>query len=301
MHKALIRLTAPLAVALLVFAGAGVLGAEDDIVRIGVITDVHANDADSPAEGKVMTNYAERLDAFVAAMTAWSADAIIELGDFVNGNFILGAVGDPARIPGILEDAVSHINAFDGPIYHVAGNHDFYDLSLTEYLGILGTESASYSFDVGGYHFVVLDAQFNEDGSHYDHAFWRSRGEILSDQLEWLRSDLRGSALPTIVLIHQPLDSDFDTLVGGPPIANHLEVRQLLAETGNVVAVFQGHDHDNAYNLIDGIHYITFAAMVDHTEPGPPTWAELILDPMEGTIAIVGAGHQASYDLTHAP
>ena len=288
-----------LAVAFVVVLGCSTLGAEPDIVRIGILTDVHANNADSPAEGKVMTNYVERLDAFVAGMEAWRANAIVELGDFVNGTFIMGPIGDEAAIPGILEEAVLHLHAFDGPVYHVAGNHDFYSLSLDQYLAIIGRETAIYSVDIGAYHFVALDAQFNEDGTHYDKVFWRSRGEILAEQLDWLRADLAATELPTIVLVHQPLDSDFDVLVGGPPLANHLEVREVLAAAGNVIAVLQGHEHQSAHSLIDGIHYITIAAMVDHTEPSPPTWAQLTLDPTAQTMTIEGIGLQESYDLTY--
>jgi 3',5'-cyclic AMP phosphodiesterase CpdA len=273
--------------------------ADTDLVRVGVIADVHAHDADSPAEGKVMTNYAERLDAFAAAMDTWSADAVLQLGDLVNGNFVLGAVGDPARIPGILADALPHLTAFDGPIYHVAGNHDFYDLSLDEYLAGIQIETAIYSFDLGGFHFAVLDAEYEPDGSHYDHVFMRVKGHIHPDQLEWLRADLAATGLPTIVLIHQPLDSDFDALAGGPPVANNLEVQGVLADSGVVIAVFQGHDHENRYAEIDGIHYITFAAMVDHTEPTPPTYAQVTLDPEGRTIRIDGFGLQESYELSY--
>ncbi len=55
------------------------------LLQIGIVTDVHAHDLNSPLEGKMMTSYPERLDAFIDAMTAWPADLVIELGDFVNG------------------------------------------------------------------------------------------------------------------------------------------------------------------------------------------------------------------------
>ena len=41
-----------------------------DLVRIGIVTDVHAHDTDSPDQGRVMVNYAERLSTFVDAMNA---------------------------------------------------------------------------------------------------------------------------------------------------------------------------------------------------------------------------------------
>jgi len=271
-----------------------------ELLHIGIIADAHAHDTDSPVEGKVMTNYAARLTAFVEAMNTWKPDAVMQLGDLVNGNFVMGALlGDATRIGGLLAEAVGLLDRFDGPIVHVAGNHDFYDLSLAQYLEILEMETTVYGFDLGGFHFVVLDAEYEPDGTHYDHVFLRVKGHVPPEQLDWLRDDLAATDLPSVVLIHQPLDSDFDSLAGGPPVANHLEVRRILEDAGTVIAVFQGHDHENRYALIGGIHYVTFAAMVDHTEPTPPTWAQLTFDPSARTIKIEGFGLQSDWELVY--
>ena len=290
-----------LAVSLLIFAVALGAPAEDTgVVRLGIVTDVHVHDMDSPVEGKVMTNYAERLTAFIDAMSAWPADTIVELGDLVNGAFVMGgSPGDTTRIAGFLTEAVSFFSQFAGPTHYVLGNHDLYDLSKDEFLAAVGREETYYSFDLGGFHFVLLDAEFNSDGTDYDHVFLRVKGFIPPAQLDWLAADLASTDLPTIVCVHQPIDSDFDPLAGGPPIENNAEVQRVLREAGNVIAVFQGHDHDNVYRQIDGIHYVTFAAMVDHTVPGPPTWAQVTLDPEARTITIEGFGLQESYELSY--
>lgn len=282
----------------------GATASDLDLVRIGIVTDIHAHDADSPFElggPKVMVNYAERMHAFVDAMNAWPADVVIELGDLVNGVFVMGPddLGDPARIPAILDDAVSILSTYDGPIHHVIGNHDVYDLSKEEYLAGTGGEQTYYSFDLGGYHFVVLDAQYNKDGVDYGHVSWMVQGTIPEPELAWLRDDLASTDSPTVVSIHQPLDADYTLTAGGPTVSNHLEVRDVLAQSGRVIAVFQGHDHDNNYSLIDGIHYVTFAGMVDHLDPTPPTWAQVSLDPSTQTITIEGAGLQDDLELTY--
>ena len=268
-------------------------------LRIGIVADVHAHDTDSPGESKVMTNYAERLTAFVDAMNAWPADMVIELGDLVNGAFVLAAsYGDPTRIPQILDAAVALLSGFDGPVHYVLGNHDLYDLSKDEFLAAVGGDARYYSFDAGGFHFVILDAEYNDPGEDdYDHVFMRVKGRIPTHELEWLRDDLARTDMPTIVCVHQPIDSEFDEYAGGPPVANNHQVHQLLSESGVVVAVFQGHDHENRHAEIDGIHYVTFAAMVDHTEPTPPTWAQVILDLESRSITIEGFGLQSDWEL----
>jgi 3',5'-cyclic AMP phosphodiesterase CpdA len=268
-------------------------------LRIGIVTDVHAHDTDSPGELKVMTNYAERLTAFVDAMNAWPANAVIELGDLVNGAFVLAAdYGDPTRIATILDDAVALISELECPTHYVLGNHDLYDLSKDEFLAAVGREEKYYSFDLGGFHFVILDAEYSDPaGDDYDHVFMRVKCRIPSHELDWLREDLAQTDLPTVVCVHQPFDSEFDTFAGGPAVVNNAEVRQLLSESGVVVAVFQGHDHENRHAEIDGIHYVTFEAMVDHTEPAPPTWAQVTLDLASRTITIEGFGLQSNWEL----
>lgn len=290
------RWSVVLALVLVVAAGVSLTG---ETVRIALVADVHAHDTDSPVQHKVMVNWAERLTVFVDAANDWSADAIIDLGDLVNGRFVMGAeLGDAARIPGILAQTVAVLAEFDGPVHHVIGNHDVYDLYKAEFLAGTGQEFTYYSFDLGGFHFVILDAQFDKQGNDYGHVGWMVQGFIPATQLEWLQSTLAATDLPTLVFIHQPLDSDFSMLAGGPPVFNHLAVRDILTADGDVIAVFQGHSHQDNYSEIDGIHYLTIAAILDHTEPTPLTWAMMTLDATAGTILIDGVGIQPDLELS---
>ncbi len=298
MHKSPSFLASGIALLAVVFAAMGVLGA--DPVRIGIITDVHAHDTNSPNEGKVMVDYPDRLEAFIDAMVAWPADAVLELGDLVNGAFVMGAdLGDPARIPAILDDVVARFARYPGPIYYVIGNHDVYDLTKAEFLVGTSQDSTYYSFDLDAYHIVVLDAQYAKNGEDYQNVGWMVQGFIPEAQLNWLKADLASTDRPTIVAVHQPLDVAFSLLAGGPPIFNAQEVRTILVDSGVVIAVVQGHTHESSHTILDGIHYITFAAMVDHDEPIPPTWAEITLSPDERTIDVTGRGLQETLQLTY--
>lgn len=271
---------------------------EQDIIRFGLVTDIHAHDIDSPTEGKWMSHTEERINIFVTAMNEWEPDFVIELGDFINGWVVLGAEpGDPARIPDILAWAAELFSQLDSPAFHVIGNHDLYNLDKAQYLDILDMETTYYSFHVGAYHFIVLDVQFAEDGSDLANTFIGVTGFLPEPQFEWLRTQLASSERPTIVFVHQMLD-DFIEQWGRPTVINQLELRQLFADDGDVIAVFQGHAHDNFHNIIDGIHYVTFEAMVDHDTP--PTWAQITLDHGAGKIIIEGFGAQTSYQLFYS-
>jgi len=274
------------------------VGSGADLVRFGVIADLHAHDVDSPIEGKWMTNTAERLTLFTDEMNDWGPDFVVELGDFVNGWVVLGAEpGSPDRIPEILAWADALYGAFDGPRYHVIGNHDVYNLDKATYRGILGIETTYYSFDVGAFHFVVLDVQFAEDGSDLAHTYTGVAGFVPPSELAWLRADLASSSRPTLVFVHQMLDEYIETW-GRALVANQAEIQEALAADGDVIAVFQGHAHQNDHRQIDGIHYVTFEALVDHGTP--LSWAAVTLDPALQLITIQGMGDQASYELTYS-
>jgi len=62
----------------------------------------------------------------------------------------------------------------------------------------------------------------------------------------------------TIVFVHQRLD--VETSYG---IKNAKPVRALLEHSDKVEAVFMGHSHENAYQVINGIHYCALRAVVD--------------------------------------
>jgi Calcineurin-like phosphoesterase len=290
-----------LLVLLLILASSGMaFGAGDEVVRFGLITDTHAHDLDSPLEGKWMSHTAERITAFAEAMNAWSPNFVVELGDFINGWVVLGAEpGDPARIPDVLAWADGLYDQFDGPSYHVIGNHDLYNLDKPQYLEILGMDATSYSFDIGGYHFVVLDVQFAADGTPLKNTFTGIAGFVPELELEWLRADLAGTDNPTIICVHQPLDESKEEIEawGRPTVLNQAALQDLFVQDGDVIAVLQGHEHANEHQLINDIHYITFEAMVDQGTPA--TWAQVTLDPQARSIVIDGIGVQASYQLSY--
>jgi len=298
------RISTALSISLFLFVAVfGLVFADDSPtssqVCLGIFADLHAHDTDSPGEAKIMVNYDERLSLCIAAMNAFPVDLVVQLGDLVNGRFVIGEeLGEPGRILTILDNVEAIYAQFAGPRYYVLGNHDIYDLSKEEFLARVDSTSKYLSFDVKGYHFVILDAQYNRKGEDLSHVGWVVQGYIPPFELQWLIDDLATTSNPTIVFVHQRLDVDFDFLSGGPAISNTEEVKTILSDSGVVIAVFQGHDHENALSLIDGIHYVTFEALVNEDET-PPSWAYVTLNPQTQMISITGVGQQADYSLEY--
>jgi len=118
-----------------------------------------------------------------------------------------------------------------------------------------------YSFDRRGLHFIVLDANYRGDGVDYDSGnFQWTDANVPPAELNWLKRDLASTRKPSIVFIHQQLDG-----AGAHYVKNAADVRRILQKHGNVLAVFQGHNHAGHYSLIEGIHYYTLRAMVEGT------------------------------------
>ncbi len=79
-----------------------------------------------------------------------------------------------------------------------------------------------------------------------------------------MKDDLKLNTHPVIVFIHQMLD---DSKNAKQAVQNAAEVRQILEQSGNVLCVFQGHVHEERYNLINNIHYYSVNAVIDGDGP----------------------------------
>lgn len=247
---------------LLICPEAGATNAGRPVIRFGILSDVHYADRE-PAEGRFYRQSTLKLREGIDRLNQEKVDFVIELGDFKDQDVI----PNEAQTLKYLETIEHIFQQFDGPTYHVLGNHDMDSISKQQFLnrvvntGIPASESY-YSFNQNGFHFVVLDGNFTKEGRAYDHGnFSWDDAYIPDSQIDWLKKDLEGSPGPVIVFIHQLLD---DSINKKHSISNARQVRQVLEQSGRVLCVFQGHVHEESYNQINQIHYYSLFAMVDH-------------------------------------
>ena len=184
---------------------------------------------------------------------------------------------------------------FHGPRHYVLGNHCVARLSKAEFLTHCGAEvkRSYYSFDSGPCHFVVLDANFKQDGTPYAAGnFTWTDTWIPKDEQEWLADDLgQTTARTTLVFVHQNLDKEDDA----HGVKNAAEVRAVLEQSGSVAAVFQGHMHGGGYRRIGEIHYCTLRAMVERPTVENNAYAIVTVD-RQGQITLEGLGRQPDVD-----
>ncbi len=251
---------------------------------MGLVTDLHY--ADKPPAGN--RHYRETLRKFDAAAQQFArddVDFVVELGEFVD------AADSLETEKAYLTTITKRFAAAEEEHHYVLGNHCGHTLTKPEFLEIVGQPKSYYSFDKGGYHFVVLDACFRSDGQPYGrkNSAWTD-SNIPAVEIEWLEDDLAQTRNKTIAFVHQRLDVE-----GHYGVKNAANVRQVLEESGKVQAVFQGHYHRNDHKAIGGIQYCTLVAMVDGA--GPDANAYSIVDILpNGSIQVTGFGTQQSYD-----
>ncbi|MCP4645472.1 MAG: alkaline phosphatase [bacterium] len=233
-------------------------------VTFGISTDIHKD---------VMPDADVRLAAFVQAMTEREVGFIIDLGDF--------CWPKPAN-----RGFITLFDEFAGPKYHALGNHDIdggysWDQTLEYY----GMENPHYSFDFGGYHFVVLDG----NNKPLDHKSGYP-AYVGPEQLEWLEDDLSRTEAPTFVFSHQPVS---DT---GGHVTNDADVRRVLENAKNaagqpkVMACFAGHRHVDQHVAINGIQYLDINSMSyywvggNHKRTRYPEWIEKVYPYVNHTV-----------------
>jgi 3',5'-cyclic AMP phosphodiesterase CpdA len=222
----------------------GVTGAPSGSLRIVFYTDVHAR-----TEWETPLALARAAEA----INAQEADLILGGGDLITDGFQNAA----AKVARRWDVYMAFHSALNGEVHSAIGNHDLVGAipedgsppSLdprAEFRHRLGVSRTYYSFDMLGYHIVLLDSiQVTGDVSKY-------QGLVGPEQMAWLKEDLAGTAkgMPIILVLHMPLLTAFyqateRATAAAPPgrvVVNNVDVLDLL-DNYNVVLVLQGHLH----------------------------------------------------------
>lgn len=234
-------------------------------LRFGIVTDIHYADR-SPHGTRYYRQSQQKIAECVDLMNEQKVEFLLENGDFKDE----GAKPDEQETLKFLDTIEKELSRFNGPIYHVLGNHDMDCIAKEQFLSKItntGFPQAQsyYSFNMGTFHFVVLDANYTSKGVSYNKGNydWKD-AHIPDEQLAWLKKDLQANQKPTVVFVHQQLDSaeyGKDHLIYGPDNAD--AVRNILEDSGNVLIVFQGHYHTGGFHKVNNIYYYTLKAVIE--------------------------------------
>ncbi|MBR1921020.1 MAG: metallophosphoesterase, partial [Kiritimatiellae bacterium] len=248
--------------------------------RFGAVADLHYADR-APAMRRHYRESCLKLREAVALFNAQKVDFAVELGDFKDDS------GGREATLGRLREVEREFARFDGPRYHVAGNHDFDCLSPEEFFAETPNDArvsaeGYYSFVRGGVRFVVLNACYDSALAPYSRCNPWTDANIPPREMEWLARELAAAEGHVVVFCHQRLD---DSAEANHLVKNAAAVRALMAASGKVRLVVTGHQHCGGWNIQDGIPYYSLRAMVIDAAPDESSYATFDVYPSGGVRA----------------
>lgn len=214
---------------------------ESKTVKFMVIADIHHGYLkDVNKRMSVFLDHAER-EAKV--------DFIIQLGDFIldptesgSGNFL------------------ELWNSFNGPRYHVLGNHDMDLADKARVCAFWGMPANYYSFDLKGFRFIVLDGNHIKEGegkyldyansNYYSHQ--GKRGYFGLQQWKWFKEQLASTDLNVVVFSHQSLSDNTD----GYDMKKAIDDANSKAGFDKVILSLNGHGHSDRAELVNHVPYV---------------------------------------------
>ncbi len=131
-------------------------------LRFGLVTDIHfahRNVHGTRYYEQSITKLSEAIDVF----NRRKLDFMIELGDLKD----MGDIPERGQTLSFLDEIEAKFQTFDGPVYHVLGNHDMDSISKSEFLARTTNYGSAkgkpyYSFVRNQIKFIVLDGNCNE-------------------------------------------------------------------------------------------------------------------------------------------
>ena len=221
-------------------------------LRFLAVADIHYRPGVFPHDNR------EWLERILARAEAENVDFAIQLGDFVHA-----AKRDRAYVDLWNDSRIQ--------VQNVVGNHDDDGGSHSETLEAFRLERGWYSFESGGFRFLVLDTNYALIDGRYIHygKDGRLSGKCLEpdskmrlhpEEIEWLEEELLKSTLPCVVVSHKPLDgTDPDSRA----VQKTIETAN-KANPGRVVLALNGHRHSDRWNVVDGVPFFTVNSANHH-------------------------------------
>jgi predicted MPP superfamily phosphohydrolase len=199
-------------------------------------------------------------------------------------------------------------------VFHVAGNHDYsVDSKYKKKLPVLKqVKDGYYSFIQGNFRFIILNGNeislYASDNKkrikkaeEYLSALkaenainameWN--GGFSQTQISWLRKELDSATAAgekAFLICHFPLVPE-----NVHNLLNYKEVLALLENYHNIIAWFNGHNHEGNYGNFNMIHFVNFKGMVD-TESSN---SYAIVDVYKNKLWIRGSGREKSQILAY--
>lgn len=227
-------------------------------MKLGIFADTHYCKKEILCRTRHPSLSLGKIKEAMEAFTAVGVDLCICMGDLVD---ICDSVSEAEEC---IANAIGLIRSYDIPFMLIPGNHDYKVFSAEEFSVRTGCAIPPCVFDTGSYLLIMLDANYRSDNRRFDVAGvdWKD-SNLPPEQLEFLYQALTTADKPSVVLVHENLDT---SVQANHIIKNASAARKIIEQSGKVKLVIQGHYHPGADHVINGIRYLTVPAMCEGTE-----------------------------------
>ena len=143
-------------------------------------------------------------------------------------------------------------------------------------------------FDMDGWHLIFLTTEVRPElGTERGGCY---KAQFLADTtLDWLRRDLDGTTLPTLIFAHYALAEDESITDDCMFMKNRGDVKKIINESDKVKAVFSGHQHKTKTIIENSIPYYLLGSMITpDSEEGKPAAVYLEIETYKsGELSVV--------------
>lgn len=187
-------------------------------------------------------------------------DLFINLGDCIAGE-------SPEKDFQTYNEFINHFKEIKLPVYHIIGNHDGLNLTRNQLMSITKQPNNYFSFDLNGFHHIILDSKWEKG---YPKA-------IDSEQIDWLKNDLKKTNNESIVYLHYACDEqnlDNNAFFSGKEYRAFIEqkkdLRKIFEDSSKVNLVVFGHTHFFHSEKIKNITYLNVPSFTQNDGNGDP-------------------------------
>ncbi|XP_043723785.1 manganese-dependent ADP-ribose/CDP-alcohol diphosphatase isoform X2 [Telopea speciosissima] len=308
----------------------GVQG-KQPLFSFGVISDVqYADIPDGRSFLGVPRYYRHSILVLQRAVSKWNSlqklKFAINLGDIVDG------FCPKEQSLTAVQEVVQEFEKFNGPVYHMIGNHCLYNLTREKLLPLLKIPTleghAYYDFSpTPEYRFVVLDgydisaigwakehpntlealkllqeknpnAEKNSPEGMWglDRRFLMFNGAVGREQLKWLDNVLQDASMheqKVVVCCHLPLDPGASSKEA--LLWNYDEVMDVIHRYNCVKVCLAGHDHKGGHSIDShGVHHRVLEAALE-CPPGSDAFGHV--DVYHDRLALSGTNRMSSTEM----
>jgi manganese-dependent ADP-ribose/CDP-alcohol diphosphatase len=305
--------------------------AKAPLFSFGVIADVqYADIPDGRSFLGVPRYYRHSISVLQRSVSRWNTHNNLKFA--INFGDIIDGFCPKDKSLWAVQKVLDEFGKFNGPTYHMVGNHCLYNLPRSKLVSLLKMPTASdrayYDFSpCPEFRIVVLDAyDFSCLGWPQDHPvtaaalklldeknpnsdknspvgligvdrrFVKFNGAVGKEQLSWLNDVLQDASThrqSVILCSHLPMDPGASS-----PAAlmwNYDEVMSVVCQYNCVKACFAGHDHKGGYSIDShGVHHRTLEAALE-CPPGTSAFGHVEVYPDK--LLLVGSDRMADTEI----